>query len=142
MKLPNYRNELGEASEFCHDHLSMTLGTRIYHYDCRRFCSGIQRYPEVGIQSETFHIPPVSRPQQTVLLAELMSDSEWRVTRRGAFEEIKEVKHQRRKERTSPTNQSCPAPDICCPHINRLFRVKLGLINSLGAHLTNGPLRS
>ena len=48
----------------------------------------------------------------------------------------KEEKRQRRKDRESSTSQTGSAPHIPCPHCNRMFRARIGLISHLRVHPT------
>ena len=52
---------------------------------------------------------------------------EWRLSNR---EELR----QKRKARSLPTSQPRPPPDIPCPHCNRLFRARIGLISHIRTH--------
>ena len=52
---------------------------------------------------------------------------EWRLSNR---EELR----QKRKVRSLPTSQPRPPPDIPCPHCNRLFRARIGLISHIRTH--------
>ena len=49
----------------------------------------------------------------------------------------RDEKRQIRKARSSSTSQPGPAPNISCPHCNRLFHARIGLISHLRTHPTS-----
>ena len=54
----------------------------------------------------------------------------------------KEKKRQRRKDTENSSSQLGSAPHIPCPHCNRLFRAKVGLISHLRTHPTPRDMKS